>query len=93
MLLGYARVSTADQHLNLQHDALTQAGCDQIFDDHGSGATADRAGLRRLLAYARWRHHCGVALGSVEPFTQGFDRAGHAPRQHGDWLDGRAEIY
>ena len=53
MLLGYARVSTDDQHLNLQHDALSQAGCDQIFDDHGSGATADRAGLRRVLAYAR----------------------------------------
>lgn len=53
MLLGYARVSTDDQHLNLQHDALSQAGCDQLFDDHGSGATADRAGLRRVLAYAR----------------------------------------
>ncbi|MBA3468421.1 MAG: recombinase family protein [Herpetosiphonaceae bacterium] len=53
MLLGYARVSTDDQHLTLQHDALNQAGCDQLFDDYGSGATADRAGLRRLLAYAR----------------------------------------
>ena len=53
MLLGYARVSTDDQHLTLQHDALKQAGCDQFFDDYGSGATADRAGLRRVLAYAR----------------------------------------
>ena len=53
MLLGYARVSTDDQHLTLQHDALTQAGCDQLFDDYGSGATADRTGLRRVLAYAR----------------------------------------
>ena len=53
MLLGYARVSTDDQHLHLQHDALNQAGCDQLFDDYGSGATADRAGLRRVLAYAR----------------------------------------
>lgn len=53
MLLGYARVSTDDQHLTLQHDALTQAGCEHVFDDHGSGATADRPGLRRVLAYAR----------------------------------------
>ena len=53
MLLGYARVSTDDQHLHLQHDALRQAGCDQLFDDHGSGATDDRVGLRRVFAYAR----------------------------------------
>ena len=53
MLLGYARVSTDDQHLHLQHDALNQAGCEQFFDDYGSGATADRVGLRRVLAYAR----------------------------------------
>ncbi len=53
MLLGYARVSTDDQHLNLQHDALNQAGCDQLFDDHGSGATAERPGLRRIVEYAR----------------------------------------
>ena len=53
MQLGYTRVSTDDQHLHLQHDALQQAGCAQIFADHGSGATADRSGFQRLLAYAR----------------------------------------
>ena len=53
MLLGYARVLTDDQHLNHQHDALNQAGCEQPFDDYGSGATADRVGLRRVFAYAR----------------------------------------
>lgn len=53
MLLGYARVSTDDQQLNLQHDALNQVGCDQIFADQVSGAAADRPGLRRLLEHAR----------------------------------------
>lgn len=53
MLLGYARVSTDDQPLNLQHDALNQVGCDQIFADQVSGAATNRPGLRRLFEHAR----------------------------------------
>jgi DNA invertase Pin-like site-specific DNA recombinase len=53
MKIGYARVSTADQSLDLQRDALTAAGCEKIFDDTSSGATTERKGLAAALAYAR----------------------------------------
>lgn len=53
MLIGYARVSTADQNLALQTDALTKAGCEKIFTDRASGAVSDRAGLTEALAFAR----------------------------------------
>ncbi len=49
-LIGYARVSTEDQTLALQHDALRGAGCEVVFDDHGvSGAAKRRPGLLAAL--------------------------------------------
>src|SRR5579862_7887650 len=53
MFIGYARVSTADQNLDLQVDALRSAGCERIFSDRTSGARADRPGLREALDFAR----------------------------------------
>jgi DNA invertase Pin-like site-specific DNA recombinase len=53
MLIGYARVSTHDQTLNLQRDALEKAGCTKIFTDTASGAKAERKGLEEALSYVR----------------------------------------
>ena len=49
MLIGYARVSTVDQNLALQRDALTEAGCQKIFTEQMSGAVADRPALHDAL--------------------------------------------
>ena len=53
MKVGYARVSTADQHLRMQEDALKSAGCQEIFHDIASGSKTARPGLAEALAYLR----------------------------------------
>ena len=53
MLVGYARVSTQDQTLALQMDALKKASCERIYKDTASGAKADRPGLAEALSYVR----------------------------------------
>lgn len=53
MLIGYARVSTVDQNLDLQRNALTEAGCERIFTEQMSGAVADRPELMAAIGYAR----------------------------------------
>ena len=53
MKIGYARVSTGLQNLNLQEDRLNQYGCEKIFSDHISGAKSKRPGLDRAIEFAR----------------------------------------
>ena len=53
MLIGYARVSTLDQNLDLQMDALNKVGCEQIFTDTVSGAKVERVGLNDALSHLR----------------------------------------
>ncbi|MFJ4963744.1 recombinase family protein [Streptomyces sp. NPDC088729] len=52
-LIGYARVSTDEQEAQLQHDALTDAGCARIFTDKASGKNTDRPELTAALDYLR----------------------------------------
>ena len=51
--IGYARVSTLDQKLDLQIEALQKIGCSKIFTDIASGAKSDRPGLEEALNYLR----------------------------------------
>lgn len=53
MQIGYARVSTSEQNLDLQVDALTHAGCETILRDVASGAKTDRDGLKEALKQLR----------------------------------------
>jgi len=53
MLVGYARVSTQDQNLAMQQDALREAGCERIFVEKVSGAKAERPELQAALDYMR----------------------------------------
>ena len=53
MLIGYARVSTGDQSLTLQIDALEEAGCERVFQDQVSGVVNTRPNLNQAIKFAR----------------------------------------
>jgi DNA invertase Pin-like site-specific DNA recombinase len=81
MLIGYERVSTDDQNLALQHDALQAAGCEKIFADKMSGAKADRPGLKEAFEFARkgdtlvvWRlDRLGRSLKDLMALVEGLE--------------------
>jgi DNA invertase Pin-like site-specific DNA recombinase len=53
MKIGYARISTVDQNLEPQTDALSNAGCEKIFTDQASGSHDDRQGLMDAIEFCR----------------------------------------
>ena len=74
MLIGYARVSTDDQSLSLQKDALLEAGCGRIFEDRLSGAKVERPGLSEALKYARAGLRAARARGRQGGRPKALDR-------------------
>ncbi len=84
MLIGYARVSTDDQNLALQRDALAAAGCEKVYEDRTSGAKAERPGLALALEVARagdtlvvWRlDRLGRSLKDLIALAEGLDKRG-----------------
>ena len=75
MLIGYARVSTVDQNLALQRDALTEAGCRKIFTEQMSGAVTDRPALHDALEFARGGSAPNPAIRGTEIERQGSTRS------------------
>ena len=53
MKIGYARVSTTDQNLESQIEALTKEGCEKIFQEKSSGSSRDREELKQALSILR----------------------------------------
>ncbi len=80
MLIGYARVSTLDQSLDLQLDELHKAGCKKIFNDTVSGSNSERPALNEALRYLRsgdtlvvWRlDRLGRSLKQLIEITNGL---------------------
>jgi DNA invertase Pin-like site-specific DNA recombinase len=76
MLIGYARVSTQDQNLELQREALIKARCKKVFEDKLSGARANRPGLAKALEILREGDTMVVwKLDRLRPVGQAADRA------------------
>lgn len=84
MRIGYARVSTSEQKLDLQMDALRAAGCERLCSDTVSGAKAERPGLAQALAACQagdtlvvWKlDRLGRSLPHLVQTVQGLDARG-----------------
>lgn len=95
MLIGYARVSTLEQHLQTQHDLLREAGCEQIFSDQTSGLLKERPGLTELKKSLRagdtlvvWRlDRLGRSLPNLIEWVAVLDAKGVALRSLHESID------
>ena len=95
MLIGYARVSTAEQNLALQRDALTAAGCQKIYTDTISGAKTARPGLDKALEQLRdsdilvvWKlDRLGRSVKNLISFTEQLEHEGVGFRSLTDQID------
>src|SRR5580700_9103116 len=84
MLVGYARISTAEQNLALQRDALEGVGCERLYEDTCSGSVTERPGLARALDNLRsgdalvvWKlDRIGRSLGHVVELVAGLQAKG-----------------
>jgi len=93
--IGYARVSTQDQNLTLQQDALAKANCDRVFTDTASGAKADRPGLKDALSHLRkgdtlvvWKlDRLGRSLKNLIEVTQELEKRGIGLRSLQEQID------
>ncbi|QFQ89748.1 recombinase family protein (plasmid) [Paracoccus kondratievae] len=98
MIIGYARVSTDDQRLDLQLAALKEAGCKNIFQDHGAtGSHMDRPGLENVLRALKpgdtlvvWRlDRLGRSLTDLVKFVEELGRKGCEFRSLNESIDTR----
>jgi hypothetical protein len=80
MMIGYARVSTDEQNLALQLDALRSAGCEVIFEDTGSGADDSRKGLTDALSRSTPRLKPAKARTKDQPSRASGINASAKPR-------------
>lgn len=95
MLIGYVRVSSTDQNLTLQHDALTAAGCLRIYTDTISGAKVSRPGVDKALEHLRdgdtllvWKlDRLGRSVKNLTAFTDQLEHAGVGFRSLTDQID------
>jgi DNA invertase Pin-like site-specific DNA recombinase len=93
--IGYARVSTDDQRLDLQRDALEAAGCQKIFEDRASGARSERPGLTQALSHLRsgdtlvvWKlDRLGRTTHQLVGLLEQFEREGVKLRSLQDGID------